>query len=127
MKTLDVLLVEDDLLIGPLLADMLKNMGYDVCAITTTAPDAVTAAAHYHTGLVIADLHLGATNGIDAIDAILRTGYVHHLFMTGNIAKARAMRPAAVVLEKPFREAALARAIQQALNIAAPPALAARA
>ena len=45
IKALRILLVEDDPLIGALLADVLKNMGHDVCAIVVTQEAAVTAAS----------------------------------------------------------------------------------
>jgi DNA-binding response OmpR family regulator len=41
MKALSVLIVEDDAMIGMLLAEMLGEMGYDVCAIAATEEDAV--------------------------------------------------------------------------------------
>ena len=121
MKALRVLVVEDDALIGMLLAEMLEEMGHDVCAIAATAADGVTAAAQYRPDLVIADARLGDGSGISAIEEILRTGFVPHLFMTGNISRVKALRPDAVVLEKPFRAAELILAIQRALDIAATP------
>jgi FixJ family two-component response regulator len=36
--------------------------------------------------------------------------------MSGNIARVVAQRPAAIVLEKPFQEAAFTQAIQRALD-----------
>ncbi len=119
MKALRILLVEDDPMIGALLADVLKNMGHDVCAIVVTQEAAVTAASQYRPELVITDVRLGDGSGISAIDEILRIRFVPHLFMTGNISKAKALRPDAVILEKPFTEVLLRLAIQRALDIAA--------
>ena len=121
MKTCRVLIMEDDPLIGMLVAELLEEMGYDVCAIAATAADGVTAAAQYRPDLVIADVRLGDGIGISAIEEILRTGFVPHLFMTGNISRVKALRPDAVVLEKPFHTAELMLAIQRALDIAATP------
>ena len=45
MAALRVLVVEDDAIIGALLAEMLEGMGHDVCAVEATEADAVTAAA----------------------------------------------------------------------------------
>ena len=119
MRALRVLMMEDDPLIGVLLAELLEEMSYDVCAIAATAADGVTAAAQHRTDLVIADARLGDGSGISAIEEILRTRFVPHLFMTGNISRVKALRPDAVVLEKPFRAAELMLAIQRALGIAA--------
>ena len=119
MKALRVLIMEDDPLIGMLLAEWLEEMG--VCAVAATAVDAVTAAAQNRPDLVIADARLGDGSGVSAIEEILRTGFVPHLFITGNISRVKALRPGAVVLEKPFRVAELMLGIQRALGIAATP------
>ena len=117
MKALRILLVEDDTMIGLLVADILKERGHEVCAIEITQGGAVTAAAHYRPDLVIADARLGHESGVSAIDEILRAGFVPHLFVTGNISRLKELRPDAVVLEKPFREAELMHAIQRALAV----------
>jgi CheY-like chemotaxis protein len=123
MQALRVLVVEDDPMIGMLLAEMLESMGHDVCAIETTEAAAVTAAAQYKPDLMIVDARMGDGSGVSAVDKILRTGFVPHLFMSGNISKVKALRPDAVVIEKPFREPELTRAMQRALDIAATPSL----
>ena len=109
-------------MIGMLLAEMLESMGHDVCAIEVTEAAAVAAAAQYSPDLMIVDERMGDGSGVSAVETILlRSGFVPHLFISGNISKVKALRPDAVVLEKPFREPALARAIQRALDIAATP------
>ena len=50
MTSLSVLVVEDDAMIGMLLADMLGEMGYNVCAIAATEDGAVADAARCHPG-----------------------------------------------------------------------------
>jgi two-component system, response regulator PdtaR len=115
MTALRVLLVEDDAMIGELLADMLRGMGYDICALETTETGAVAAATRYRPDLMVVDVRLGAGSGISAVETILRTGFVPHLFMSGNVAKVIAERPGATVLEKPFREAGFTLAVQRAL------------
>lgn len=119
-KALRVLVVEDDALIGMLLARILKEMGHIVCANAATEADAVIAVAHHRPDLMIVDARLGDGNGISAVEQILRSGFVPHLFMSGNIAKIKTLRPDAVVLQKPFREAELTRAIERALLAAVP-------
>jgi len=119
MTSLRVLLVEDDIMIGELLADMLLEMGYAVSALESTEGGAVSAAARYKPDLLIVDAQLSDGSGIDAVDTILRGGFVPHLFMSGNIAKVIAQRPGAITLEKPFQEAALAHAIRRALDAVA--------
>lgn len=116
MKALRVLVVEDDAVIGMLLAEMLVGLGHDVCAIEATEADAVTAAAHHRPDLMIVDAQLGEGSGVSAVEEILRTGPVPHVFISG--ARVQAPRPGAVVLQKPFLEGDLLRAMQRALRAA---------
>ena len=118
VKAQRVLVVEDDAMIGMLLAEMLQEMGHGVCAIEVTEADAVTAAVRYGPDLVIADERLRDGSGVSAVEEMLRTGPVPHVFITGDTLRVKALRPDAVVMQKPFREADLARAIQRALGAA---------
>jgi DNA-binding response OmpR family regulator len=94
-------------------------MGHEVCAIETSRSGAVAAAAQYRPDLMIVDARLGDGSGIAAVEEILRTGFVPHLFISGNISRVEALKPGAAVLQKPFHEAELTRAIQRALDAAA--------
>lgn len=116
MKALRVLVVEDDALIGELLAEMLEGMGHDVCAMEATEADAVAAAARLGPDLMIVDVRLREGSGVGAVEEILRAGPIPHVFVTGDISRILALRPGAVVIQKPFREADLARGIQHALR-----------
>ncbi len=116
MDALRIIVVEDDPLLGMLLADMLQSMGHEVCAAALTEDAAVTAAARYRPDLIILDARLGEGSGLSALDEILRDAFVPHLFMTGNLAKLRMMRPDSTILQKPFGEAELAEGITRAMN-----------
>lgn len=113
MKALRVLVVEDDAMIGALLAEMLAGMGYD-CTIEATEADAVAAAIRCRPHLMIVDVLLGEGSGVAAVEEILRAGPVPHVFVSGDSSWVRALRPRASVLQKPFHEAELTRAIQRA-------------
>jgi CheY-like chemotaxis protein len=119
MSGINILLVEDDLVVGTLLAEMLSDMGHSVCGVETTEWGAIMAAARCRPDLMIVDIRLRHGNGTSAVDAILRDGSVPHIFMSGDSSEIRILRPYAVVLQKPFRSAELARAIRHALNAAA--------
>lgn len=119
MMALSVLVVEDDALIGFLLGEMLEGMGYEVCAIEATEAGAVSAAARHRPELMIVDVGLGEGSGISAVEQILRAGPAAYLYTSGDALRVQALRPDAVVIQKPFRETELARAIDRAL---APPA-----
>jgi two-component system, response regulator PdtaR len=119
MKALRVLVVEDNAMIGMLLAELLEEMGHDVCAIEATEADAVIAAIRYRPDLMIVDARLGDESGVSAVEEILRAGPVPHFFVSGDTSGVRALRPGAVIIQKPFRESDLARAIQRAIGAAA--------
>lgn len=114
-----VLVVEDDAMIGVLLGEMLEGMGYDVCGIEATETDAVTAAARYRPDLMIVDVQLGDGSGVSAIDTIQRAMPVPHVFVSGDIARLRALKPGSIAIQKPYRESELALVIQRALHPAA--------
>ena len=121
MKALRVLVVDDDALLGTLLAEMLEAMGHRVCAVEATEADAVLAAIRWHPDLMIVDVRLGEGSGVVAVDAILLTGTIAHVFVSGDLSAVQAQRPRSVSLQKPFRECELARAIRRAQVVAATP------
>jgi two-component system, response regulator PdtaR len=119
MKTLRVLVVEDDALIGQYLAEMLGEMSYEVCAIAATEDDAVAAAVQHRPDLMIVDARLRNGSGVAAVERILRISPIPHVFACGDIVSVETLRPGAVAIRKPFRESDLARAIQRALGVPA--------
>ena len=121
MTALRILVAEDDALIGMLLSEMLTGMGHDVCSVAATETDTVKAAMKYRPDLMIIDAWLGEGSGIAAVEAILRTGFIPHAFASGDTIRVKALRPGAVVIEKPFSEKDLERAIQRALGAPAAP------
>ena len=108
--SLKIVVAEDDDLIGELLAEMLTSMGHVVCAVEASETGTVEAARRFQPELLIVDLHLSPGCGIAAVDRITRMRPVAHVLMSANIVKLRALRPDAVMLEKPFTLASLARA-----------------
>src|SRR5580658_6689053 len=72
IKPLRVLIVEDDLTIGPLLAETLEQLGHVVCALEVDAAAAVSAAKRCHPDLMIVDIGLGEASGIAAVEQILK-------------------------------------------------------
>ena len=110
-----VLVMEDDALVGLMFGEVLEELGHAVSAIAATHPYAVAAARIERPDLMIVDVHLRGGSGISAVAEICETGFVPHVFFTGDIAEVIQRRPGAVALQKPFDEAALARAIAEAL------------
>jgi len=116
MKALRILVVEDEPLIGMLLAEVLTGMGHDVCAIEATEAGAVTAAARHEPDLMIVDSRLAVGSGVSAVAKILLTGFIPHVFVTGDALTGPALSSRAVVIRKPFRDSDLVRAMQRALG-----------
>ena len=120
MSPLRVLVVEDDAVIGTLLAEILVGMGYDVSAVEATEADAVTAAAGSRPDLMIVDVQLTDGSGVSAVGQILRNGPIPHVFISG--ASVASVPFGAVILQKPFRESDLVWAIRRALESGTSPA-----
>jgi CheY-like chemotaxis protein len=120
-RSLRILLIEDDAMLGMLLTGMLEAFGHSVCAVAVTEQDAVAAADLHHPDLILADVSLAQGSGIKALVRILDVRPAPHIYMSGNAAKLGALGPAAVVLEKPFAEPDVRRAITRALELAAVP------
>ena len=119
METQRILLIEDDGLVAMMLERMLEQMGHEVCATAATEVAAVEAAQRCAPSLVIADARLRSGSGISAVEEILRTRRdLPHLFVSGDSSDVKKRLPAAITLQKPFREAALATAIGRALTAA---------
>jgi len=114
-----VLVVEDDALIAMLLSELLESMGHDVCATAASQAEAVAAASRCRPDLLIVDARLGQGSGVSAVEEILRAGPVAHLFISGDAPRVRELKPDAVVVRKPFRQAELVKAIDAALNAVA--------
>lgn len=121
MTALNVLIVEHDAMIGMLLAEMLREMGYDVCAIAATEEGAVADAVRCNPSLMIVDEDLREGTGVSAVERILRNGPVPCVFISG--APVHLARTGRSVLQKPFLEEDLVRAIRYVVGNADAPAV----
>ncbi len=116
MKRLRILIVEDDAMIALLLEDVLREMGHDVCASEGSEGEAIAAALRCKPDLMIIDENLGDGSGMVVVDRVLEHGPVPHLFVSGDARRIKRLRPDAIVVEKPFFEADLARAMKRAVT-----------
>ena len=82
-KALSVLMVEDDAMIGLLLAEILQEIGYTVCGIVATEERAVVDAARLQPGLMLVDVNLHEGSGVSAVQRILKSGSRPCVFMSG--------------------------------------------
>jgi CheY-like chemotaxis protein len=115
MKALRILVVEDDVTIGALLAETLEDLGHVVCGVETNAANAVAAAARCRPDLMIVDVGLGEASGVAAVNEILRSGFVPHVFATGDALRDLSLGSDAVLIQKPFRGPDIVHAIKRAL------------
>jgi DNA-binding response OmpR family regulator len=116
MKPLRVLVVEDDLMIGPLLVELLEELGHVVCSVEVDAAAAVAAARRCHPDLMIVDVGLGEVSGIAAVKEIVEEGFVPHVFVTGDILSGLSLGTDAVLIQKPYRGTDLIAAIELAIT-----------
>lgn len=114
MISLRILIAEDEAVIAMLIEEVLAGLGHHVCATVSSADELVAAAQAHRPDLIIADEGLHESSGLIAIATILKSDIIPHIFMSGSAAAVRASFPDAVVLEKPFDEADLERAIAAA-------------
>lgn len=121
IKPLRILIAEDEEMIAMLLAETVEALGHQVCATAATQEEAVARAEAYCPDLMIVDGSLGDGSGVDAVTAILRTRYIPHLFVTGNVLDVARKRPDAVILQKPFFVRELVTAIDRAMGALALP------
>jgi CheY-like chemotaxis protein len=118
MTPLRVMVVEDEAVIAMLFSEVLENLGYEVCCVETTQADAVAAAARCKPDLMIVDERLSDGSGVAAVEEINRTGFIPHVFVSGDSVALQKM-PNAIRVEKPFRESDLTHAIERAMAVTA--------
>jgi len=120
MTKLRVLIVEDEPIIATLLAEVLMELGHVVSGIAGSEPEVVRETNRCRPDLMIVDAHLRQGSGLTAVAAVLKDGFIPHVFVSGDRLTKSLLGPEAIVLQKPFREADLVRAIARALNEAKP-------
>ncbi|WP_163338026.1 response regulator [Desulfopila sp. IMCC35008] len=99
-----ILIVEDEALVGMMLARMVESHGFCVCDVVGTGEEAVAAYHSHDPGVILMDVSLGGSmDGIDAGREIRLTSEVPIVFFTGyyrdqNLLKrAEDIRPLAVL------------------------------
>lgn len=117
MKALHVLVVEDDSMLGIVLAEMLESIGHSVCGIEATEDEAVATALRCQPDLIIVGARLREGTGINAVARICRSGFVPHVFVSGDISDLKSGLKNAVIIQKPYREADLVRAMESAMTL----------
>jgi DNA-directed RNA polymerase specialized sigma24 family protein len=114
----DVLIIEDEPLIGIDLETLVESLGHSVTGIARTHKEAIQLARAREPGLVLADIRLAdGSSGLDAVNEILASFEVPVVFITAfpeQLLTGTRPEPA-FLIAKPFRPATVAAVISQAL------------
>jgi CheY-like chemotaxis protein len=106
-----VLVVEDEMLIGMLLEDMLTDMGHTVVAIIPRVNEALATARSEEFDIAILDVHLNGQAVFPVAEALIERG-IPFVFATGygerGLPEQYRSRP---ILQKPFAMDDLARTL----------------
>jgi two-component SAPR family response regulator len=107
-----VLIVEDEMLIGMLLEDMLADIGHAVAATISRVKDALAAVERETFDIAILDVHLHGESAFPVAEALIKRG-IPFVFATGygerGLPEAYRDRP---VLQKPFAKDDLERVLK---------------
>ena len=81
-----VLIVEDDFIIAMHLAELVVDLGHEVCATVASASDGLAQAATLNPGVVLMDLRLAkGSSGLDAARELHACHALRCIFVSGNI------------------------------------------
>lgn len=107
-----ILVVEDEMLIGMLLEDMLTDLGHEVAAVVPRLKDALVAVERETYDMAILDVHLHGESAFPVAEALIGKG-VPFVFATGygerGLPETYRGRP---VLQKPFAKDDLERVLK---------------
>jgi CheY-like chemotaxis protein len=107
-----ILVVEDEMLIGMLLEDMLTDLGHEVAAIVPRLKDALAAVERESYDLAVLDVHLHGESAFPVAEALIAKG-IPFVFATGygerGLPENYRGRP---VLQKPFAKDDLERVLK---------------
>jgi CheY-like chemotaxis protein len=113
-----VLVVEDDPMVAMLLMDMLEAIGCEVVAVASRLEDALEKAQRLSFDLAILDVNLEGANTFHVAELLAKRG-IGFIFATGyGDVHLPADLANAPVLQKPFGERDVARALRRAVQSA---------
>jgi DNA-directed RNA polymerase specialized sigma24 family protein len=119
----DVLIIEDEPIIGLDLMRLTRELGHRVTGVAATRDEAVAMAKQFKPGLVLADIRLAdGSSGMDAASDILKSFEIPVIFITAfpeHLLTGERPEPA-FLITKPFREDTVKALIGQALFFHAP-------
>ncbi|MFH1196233.1 MAG: ATP-binding protein [bacterium] len=120
MPKINIMVVEDEIITATFINKVLMSLGYSVCAIVTSAKEAIKAAYRDNPDLVLMDIMLdGDEDGIQAAGLLKSELDIPVIFITSysddnSIERAKLIEPFGYIL-KPIKERELHAAITMAL------------
>jgi len=120
MDKIRILIVEDEGLIARDIEDMVRNAGYQACAVVGTGEDAVEKAETTHPDLVLMDIILrGEMDGVEAAEKIRERFNIPVIYLTAHtdentLQRAKLTEPLGYTL-KPVEQKELMTVIEMAL------------
>src|SRR4030042_4404015 len=120
MEKTRILIVEDEGLIARDIEDMVRNAGYEVCAVVGTGEDAIRRAETTHPDLILMDIILrGAMDGVEAAERIREQYSIPVIYLTAHtdentLQRAKLTEPLGYTL-KPVEQKELMTVIEMAL------------
>ena len=120
MDKVRILIVEDEGLIARDIEDMVRNAGYQVCAVVGTGEDAVEMAETSHPDLILMDIILrGEMDGVEAAEKIREGFNIPVIYLTAHtdentLQRAKLTEPLGYTL-KPVEQKELMTVIEMAL------------
>ena len=112
-----VLIIEDENMIAMYVQEYMHDLGFESFSIVSGQDEAVKSAVERTPDLIIADFRLEQGTGPEAVKQICKDRPIPTIYVAGLASEVRAADPLAVVLEKPFLNQELARAVQDALAL----------
>ena len=120
-KKIDILIVEDEMLIGANISMLLSELGYETAAILPSGEKALLYLQNDTPDIIIMDINLkGALDGIETVQQIQLNTDIPIIYLTANsddahFNRAKKTRPHAFI-SKPLRKLDLQRAIELTLS-----------
>ncbi len=121
MSKANILVVEDQFIVGEDLARSLRKLGFSVCSVATSGEEAIEQVTQFQPDLALMDIRLkGQMDGIEAAAHLKRHFNIPVIYLTAHsddstLQRASETEPLGYLL-KPFEERQLYTTLEIALN-----------
>ena len=113
------LIIEQEMWITLVIEDALRELGYTSFVVAASQREALEAARAWSPDLITASVHLDSGSGLEAVREICVERPVPVVFVTATPWEVRRQDSGAVIVAKPFGQAALRDGVARAVAAAA--------